>query len=97
MAKPAYRSAAYQRNRALLLADGAACHWCGGAATTADHVVPIAHGGGPGLDNLVPSCSRCNSRRGGRLGYAAMMRRVIDGERRPRRRPAIGFAHGEPL
>jgi len=32
-----------------------------------DHVIPKAKGGTDELDNLVPSCRRCNSRKGARL------------------------------
>lgn len=43
----------------------APCHWCGDRSTTADHY-PIGRdeGGSDSLDNLVPSCRPCNSRRG---------------------------------
>lgn len=59
--------AEYQRNRAIILANDPACHWCGiEHATTADHLTPISHGGGHDLGNLVPSCLRCNSSRGNR-------------------------------
>lgn len=32
---------------------------------TADHLVPVARGGGNGLDNLVGSCTHCNQLRRG--------------------------------
>jgi 5-methylcytosine-specific restriction endonuclease McrA len=47
---------------------GRACWWCGRTATTVDHVLPVVLGGGHGLDNLVPACSRCNYGRGASLG-----------------------------
>jgi len=56
--------AEYHRNRTILLRGGPPCHWCGDPATTADHLTPRAHGGGHGLDNLVPACAPCNTRRG---------------------------------
>jgi 5-methylcytosine-specific restriction endonuclease McrA len=41
-----YGSFAYQRRRGPMLArDGYACHWCGGPATTTDHLVPVSRGG----------------------------------------------------
>jgi 5-methylcytosine-specific restriction endonuclease McrA len=44
------------------------CHWCGGVANSADHVVEVANGGRNVLDNYVAACGYCNSSRGGRLG-----------------------------
>lgn len=40
------------------------CVYCGGGAGTADHVMPRALGGGHRLGNLVPSCRKCNGRKG---------------------------------
>jgi 5-methylcytosine-specific restriction endonuclease McrA len=37
------------------------CHYCGGTATTADHVVPKSKGGPSDLWNLVAACRPCNS------------------------------------
>lgn len=44
------------------------CWWCGvhmewGADFTVDHLVPTSNGGSDELDNLVPACKGCNSRR----------------------------------
>jgi 5-methylcytosine-specific restriction endonuclease McrA len=48
---------------------GRQCWWgCGRTATTVDHVVPVAIGGGHELSNLVPSCGRCNYSRGASFG-----------------------------
>ena len=52
----------------VLNRDGHRCHWCGGPATSGDHVVPLAHGGSrldPG--NVVAACVSCNSSRGARV------------------------------
>lgn len=49
----------------VLHRDGYRCAWCGGPATTGDHLVPLADGGArldPG--NVVAACLSCNSRRG---------------------------------
>lgn len=58
----------WQKLRTLILArDGHVCRYCGGAATSVDHVVPLVEGGArldPG--NLVACCASCNSRKGGR-------------------------------
>jgi 5-methylcytosine-specific restriction endonuclease McrA len=36
------------------------CAYCGGAATGVDHIVPVAHGGEHGGDNLAACCGECN-------------------------------------
>lgn len=60
--------AAYQRERAALLADHPLCHWgCGRPATTADHDPPLATmPPGRWRGRLVPSCAPCNYGRGNR-------------------------------
>jgi 5-methylcytosine-specific restriction endonuclease McrA len=60
---------AYQRARRQLLASATRCHWCGLPARvndplTADHLVPLAHGGGI-EGNLVAAHRSCNGARGG--------------------------------
>jgi len=66
MSRPEHRTAAFRRFKAWLMANDVPCMWCGQRATTPDHLVPVALGGGD--DDLVPACYRCNIRRGGRLG-----------------------------
>jgi 5-methylcytosine-specific restriction endonuclease McrA len=64
--RDAYHSPAWPALRlAVLNAARWRCHWCGGAATQADHVVALVEGGAP-LDrnNLVASCGPCNLARG---------------------------------
>jgi len=40
------------------------CHWCGGDANEADHVVPVSQGGAKWEPaNLVAACGRCNNGR----------------------------------
>ena len=50
--------------RAQVLVPGALCHWCAGVATECDHLIEHDAGGTDSLDNLVPSCKPCNTRRG---------------------------------
>lgn len=38
--------------------------YCRNPATEVDHVEPVKAGGADALDNLVPSCRRCNRRKG---------------------------------
>ena len=67
-----YRTAEYKANRKIVLEREPVCHWrlkgCTGKSTQADHVVPVAQGGGNGLENLVGACGRCNALRGSSLG-----------------------------
>ena len=59
----------YLANRKRLLADNPLCHWCGQReATAADHLIEPGRGGSHDLENLVPSCKPCNSRRGQAYG-----------------------------
>lgn len=60
--------AAYQRARRALLATATVCAWCGlparpGDPLTADHLVPLAQGGGI-EGNLVAAHRSCNGGRG---------------------------------
>jgi 5-methylcytosine-specific restriction endonuclease McrA len=56
--------AAHQAARLRVLRrDGYRCHWCGGVATVADHLVPASKGGPSTDDNLVAACTGCNAER----------------------------------
>ena len=60
------QDAEYRRERARVLAGNPPCHYCGRRpATTADHVVSVARGGGH-VGNLVPACRSCNASKGAR-------------------------------
>lgn len=69
---PELRDWAWERNARRRLAlvglvlrlKGRTCHLCGlPGATSADHVIPHAHGGRNTLDNLEPAHGGCNSSR----------------------------------
>jgi 5-methylcytosine-specific restriction endonuclease McrA len=47
--------------RGVLRRDGHRCAYCGGHATTVDHVVPRSRGGADTWENLVACCLRCNN------------------------------------
>jgi len=51
-----------ERHRAFTMASG--CAYCGGEATTLDHVVPKARGGRNEGWNLWPCCQTCNVAKG---------------------------------
>lgn len=54
------QDAEYYAERKRILASDPDCHWCRREpATTADHVIPVAQGGGH-RGNLVPACAPCN-------------------------------------
>ena len=60
--------------RAVFLRDGHGCQYCGGPAENIDHVVPKSQGGLHTWENVVASCRRCNSKKGGRTPRQASLR-----------------------
>lgn len=46
--------------RALFARDGGRCAYCGGVATSVDHVIPRSRGGQHTWENVVAACRRCN-------------------------------------
>jgi 5-methylcytosine-specific restriction endonuclease McrA len=72
-AKWMYRPAGYTR-RGVLVRDGRRCAYCGGRATTVDHVLPASRGGGWTWLNTVAACRPCNSRKADRTPAEARMR-----------------------
>jgi 5-methylcytosine-specific restriction endonuclease McrA len=58
----------------VLVRDGRRCSYCGGKATTIDHVVPRCRGGRNTWTNTVAACSGCNSAKGDRTPTEAGMR-----------------------
>jgi 5-methylcytosine-specific restriction endonuclease McrA len=59
--RPSRRIAGY-----VLRRDAYRCLWCGGTATTVDHVVPRVDGGGDDPSNLIAACEQCNKSKGRR-------------------------------
>lgn len=47
--------------RGVLRRDSQRCAYCGGSATTVDHVLPRSRGGSDSWENLVACCLRCNN------------------------------------
>lgn len=54
--------------RAIREAYGGLCAYCGEAADTMDHVIPLSRGGEHSPDNLVPACRDCNFRKHTKTG-----------------------------
>jgi 5-methylcytosine-specific restriction endonuclease McrA len=52
--------------RGVLRRDGHRCAYCGGHASTVDHVLPRSRGGSDSWENLVACCVRCNNAKGNR-------------------------------
>jgi 5-methylcytosine-specific restriction endonuclease McrA len=52
--------------RGVLRRDSQRCAYCGGTATTIDHVKPRSRGGADSWENLVACCLRCNNKKGDR-------------------------------
>jgi 5-methylcytosine-specific restriction endonuclease McrA len=64
-AKWMYRSAGYSRT-GVLTRDRHRCAYCGGRATTIDHVLPASRGGPWSWLNTVAACESCNLRKADR-------------------------------
>jgi 5-methylcytosine-specific restriction endonuclease McrA len=52
--------------RGVLRRDEARCGYCGGTATTIDHIMPRSRGGKNSWENLVACCLRCNNQKSDR-------------------------------
>jgi hypothetical protein len=72
MRRRIYNSTLWRDVRLLVLRrDGYRCHWCGGPADQADHIVSPKQGGSAySPSNVVAACQNCNARRGNRLKKA---------------------------
>ena len=83
--------------RNLFARDRNQCQYCGRRFPTSelsiDHVVPRALGGRDTWENLVCSCVRCNSRKGGRTPVQAGLE-LVRQPHRPQRNPLISIRMG---
>jgi 5-methylcytosine-specific restriction endonuclease McrA len=67
----------------VLRRDKYRCHWCGGRAREADHLLSVSEGGQPyDPGNIVASCKPCNSSRGGELAKARQLGSTLGSRRR---------------
>jgi 5-methylcytosine-specific restriction endonuclease McrA len=62
----------------VLTRDGRRCAYCGGHATTVDHVLPRSRGGRNTWLNTVAACDGCNQRKGDRTPAEAGMRLAFE-------------------
>ncbi|MEA2001809.1 MAG: HNH endonuclease [Actinomycetota bacterium] len=62
--------------RAVFMRDTNKCQYCNRPAENIDHVIPKAQGGTHTWENVVASCRRCNTKKGGRTpGQAGLVLR----------------------
>ena len=64
----------------ILLRDNQQCQYCGRSyppvKLSIDHIIPRSRKGGSTWDNMVACCSRCNTKKGGRLPQEAGMKLI---------------------
>jgi 5-methylcytosine-specific restriction endonuclease McrA len=68
-----HKPAGYSRSN-VMRRDRHLCAYCGGHATTLDHVLPVSRGGGSTWLNTVAACGTCNHRKAARTPAEAGMR-----------------------
>ena len=85
--------------RNIFARDRNRCQYCGRTFATnelsLDHVVPRSQGGGSTWSNIVCSCVRCNSKKGGRTPEQAHMR-LICKPVKPKHSPMLTMKLGNP-
>ncbi|WP_129838859.1 HNH endonuclease [Streptomyces sp. RFCAC02] len=75
--KVPFRQRAPWSRRGVLVRDRYRCAYCGRRATTIDHVVPRAQGGGDTWLNTVAACAEDNHRKAARTPAQAGMRLLV--------------------
>ncbi|GMQ93466.1 MAG: HNH endonuclease [Acidimicrobiia bacterium] len=75
--------------RAIFLRDEHRCQYCGRRAENIDHVIPKVQGGSHTWENVVASCRRCNTRKGGRTPAQAGLALI----RKPARPGRFDWVH----
>lgn len=68
-----YRRRATLTRRGVFIRDDHTCQYCGRPAENIDHVHPRSRNGAHEWENVVASCTRCNSRKGDRTPAEANM------------------------
>lgn len=82
--------------KAIFLRDDHACQYCTRPAENVDHVVPRSQGGEHAWENVVASCRRCNSKKGGRTPSEAGLK-LLRPPRAPRRNSWVLVQSGSRL
>ncbi len=85
--------------KSIFARDDHRCQYCGqtrpASLLSLDHVVPRSHGGKTTWENIVCSCLRCNSRKGGRTPSQAGMR-LLSHPAKPAHNPAMSLPLDDP-
>lgn len=85
--------------KSLFARDDHRCQYCGQSRPMSqlslDHVVPRSHGGKTTWENIVCSCTQCNSRKGGRTPAQANMK-LLSKPHKPRSNPAMTLQLDDP-
>lgn len=72
-----HRPAGYSRT-SVLRRDRHRCAYCGGCASTVDHLLPASRGGEWSWLNTVAACGPCNARKANRTPQEAGMRLLFE-------------------
>jgi len=93
------RSVVRFNRKNLFARDDHRCQYCGQSKPTSqlslDHVVPRSKGGRTSWENIVCSCTSCNSRKGGRTPEQAGMQ-LLKTPRRPHHNPSLVLPLDDP-
>jgi len=73
-----FRQRASWSRRGVLVRDGRRCAYCGGPASTVDHVLPRSRGGGDTWLNTVAACAKDNQFKADRTPQEAGMRLLFE-------------------
>lgn len=68
-----YGAPAFSR-RGVLIRDGYECAYCGGRASTIDHIMPRSRGGANDWSNTIASCFSCNNKKDNKTPKEAGMK-----------------------
>lgn len=85
--------------RTLFARDGHCCQYCGVSLPpqqmSMDHIIPRSRGGKTNWENVVCSCIKCNTRKGGRTPQEARMR-LLRKPAKPRHNPLLSRKLSNP-
>jgi 5-methylcytosine-specific restriction endonuclease McrA len=94
-----YHASLRLNRRNLFARDGHSCQYCGQSLPPSqlslDHVVPRSKGGGTTWENVVASCVKCNTKKGGRTPKEARMNLRTE-PRKPTHNPMLTIKLDNP-